>query len=161
MTPWFFLFLVITGAAASLFLKSCLSGNRLNSKKLFCGVIFNGLFAIPYINIIERSEFLFLGIRLDIVLEHPSIPWIAFAGLLLHLFALPSKSSHGWWFPRKPTPIAIDNSDPEISWNEHRKKMFENWGNNSIKNLITYALWISFSLLFWLPTIRDWVARSG
>ena len=101
MIVWAFPALAVCGMLFAYSLKIYLSGNNLNNIKLFFRLIFNGLFVVPYIDIIENNDFLFLGHRPDIISEHPFIGWIAFSCIFIHSFSLPVKRQVKWLFSRK------------------------------------------------------------
>jgi hypothetical protein len=101
MIVWVFPVLAVCGIFSAYFLKVRLSGSNLNHVKLYSCLIFNGFFVVPYINIIENNDFLFLGYRPEIISEHQFIGWIAFFSIFIHSFALPAKRSVKWWFSRK------------------------------------------------------------
>lgn len=94
-----FLFVVL-GVCGAYTLKAKLSGEGLNSWKLFLCLIFNGSFVVSYIEVIKYSEFPFLGVRADIVMQYPIVEWIVFFGILAHAFALPMKWKARRWFER-------------------------------------------------------------
>lgn len=79
-------------------LRARLSGERLNSLKLFLCLIFNGYFAVSYIEVIKYGEFPFFGVRTDFIIQYPIIGWFAFFGILAHGFALPMKWKVRRWF---------------------------------------------------------------
>lgn len=58
-----FLFLVF-GVVSAYALRTRLSGEGLNSLKLFLCLIFNGFFVVSYIEVIKYGEFPFLGLGL-------------------------------------------------------------------------------------------------
>lgn len=89
-----FLFLVF-GVVSAYALRTRLSGEGLNSLKLFLCLIFNGFFVVSYIEVIKYGEFPFFGIRTDFIIQYPIIEWIAFFGILAHGFALPVKWKAG------------------------------------------------------------------
>ena len=101
MIVWVFPVLAVCGIFFAYFLKIHFSGNNLNSIKIFLCLLFNGLFVVPYIDIIENNDFLFLGRRPEILSEHPFIGWIAFICIFIHSFALPVKRKVKWVFSRK------------------------------------------------------------
>lgn len=93
--------LAACGVFLAYFLKIHLSGRNLTHAKLYFCLILNGFFVVPYINIIEHNDFLYLGSRPDIISEHPIIGWIAFVCIFLHLFSFPVKRNVKWWFSRQ------------------------------------------------------------
>jgi hypothetical protein len=101
MIVWVFPILAACGIFLAYVLKIYLSNTNLNHAKLYGSVIFNGLFVVPYIDIIENNNFPFLGYRPETILEHPSIGWIAFFCILAHSTALPVKRKVKWWFFQK------------------------------------------------------------
>ncbi|MGF6127735.1 hypothetical protein QF019_002946 [Pseudomonas frederiksbergensis] len=101
MIAWIFPLLAISGVVTAYFLKTHLSGNNLNYTKLCLGLVFNAVFIIPYMNIIENNKFPFLGYRPDIILDDPFIGWVAFACIILHLFARPVNQEVKCWFSKK------------------------------------------------------------
>lgn len=100
MIMWVFPALAVCGIFFAYCLKIHFSGSGLNKSKLFFCLIFNGLFAVPYIEIIENNYFPFLGYRPDIMSEHPFIGWLAFACIFIHSFSLPVKRNVKWLFSR-------------------------------------------------------------
>lgn len=101
MIVWIFPILAVCGIFFAFLLKIRLSGKNLNNIKLFFCLIFNGLFVVPYIDIIENNDFLFLGHRPEITAEHPFIGWIAFSCIFIHSLSLPAKRKVKWFFSRK------------------------------------------------------------
>ncbi|WP_313000935.1 hypothetical protein [Pseudomonas sp.] len=101
MIVWIFPILAVCGVFFAYLLKARLSGKKLNSIKLFFCLTFNGFFVVPYIDIIENNNFLFLGHRPEIIAEHPLIGWLALSCILLHSFSLPVKRKVKWFFSRK------------------------------------------------------------
>jgi hypothetical protein len=101
MIAWAFPALALCGIFFAYALKVRLSGSNLNSIKFFCCLIFNGFFVVTYIDVIENSDFLFLGHSPDITLEHPFIGWTAFLCILAHSFSLPVKREVKWLFSRR------------------------------------------------------------
>lgn len=99
----FFVFPVLAacGVFVAYFLKVRLSGSDLNHVKLYFCLLFNGLFVVPYMDILQNNDFLFLGHRPEIISEHPFIGWIAFVCIFIHLFSFPVKRNVKWWFSRK------------------------------------------------------------
>lgn len=91
MIVWVFTILAIFGVCAAYLLRYWFSGKNLSVAGLYSCVVFNCFFAVPYIMIIEDNDFVFLGSRPDIILEHPSIGWIAFVCVFMHSFAVPTK----------------------------------------------------------------------
>lgn len=91
MIAWLFPILATLGVSAAYLLRYRLSGPKLGAVGLYFCVVFNVFFAVPYINIIEKNEFVFLGVRPDIMEDYPFIGWVAFVCVLLHSFALPYK----------------------------------------------------------------------
>lgn len=100
MILWFFPVLAIFGISAAYLLKVHLSGSDLSYAKFYSCLVFNGFFVIPYIEILQNNDFLFLGHRPEITSEHPFIGWISFICIFIHLFALPVKRKVKWWFSR-------------------------------------------------------------
>jgi hypothetical protein len=92
-----FLF-VVFGVVGAYVLKAKLSGEGLNTFKLFLCVMFNGFFVVSYLEVIKYCEFPFLGVRTDIIIQYPIIEWIAFFGILAHAFALPMRRKVRRWF---------------------------------------------------------------
>jgi hypothetical protein len=101
VTLWAFFALAAFGVFCAYFLKINLSGSNLNHAKLYSCLVFNGLFILPYMDILQNNEFLFFGHRPDVISEYPLIGWIAFICIFIHLFALPVKQNVKWWFSRK------------------------------------------------------------
>lgn len=101
MIAWAFPVLAVCGIYFAYFLKVRLSGKKLNNIKFFFCLTYNGVFVVPYIDIIENSDFLLLGYRPEIISEHPFIGWIAFICIFMHSFALPVKRNVKWFFSRK------------------------------------------------------------
>ncbi|WP_103734774.1 hypothetical protein [Pseudomonas sp. GZJR-8] len=95
-----FLFLVF-GVGGAYALRSRLSGEGLNSLKLFLCLVFNGFFVVSYIEVIKYCEFPFFGVRTDFIIQYPILEWIAFFGILAHGFALPVKWKTSDSFERK------------------------------------------------------------
>lgn len=83
--------LALTSITAAYFLKFRLSGEDLNALKLYTCLIFNGLFAVPYLDIAKNDNFLFLGHQPEIINTYPSIGWIALFSAVAHALALPTK----------------------------------------------------------------------
>ncbi|MDY7563589.1 hypothetical protein QN400_00755 [Pseudomonas sp. RTC3] len=98
MIAWIFPLIVIGGIIGAIHLKICLSGNNLNATKLFFCIVFNGVFAVPYLDIIKADYFVFLGKRPDILQEFPFIGAVALVGVCVHALALPNKSKLRWRF---------------------------------------------------------------
>lgn len=88
----------VLGVGGAYTLRARLSGEGLNSLKLFLCLIFNGFFVVSYIELIKYCEFPFFGVRTDFVIQYPIIEWIAFFGILAHGFALPVKWKVRGWF---------------------------------------------------------------
>lgn len=101
MILWAFPVLAVCGIWLAYLLKIGVSGKNLTYTKFFLCFVFNGFFVIPYMDILQDNEFLFLGRRPEILLEYPFIGWIAFCCIFIHLFALPVKREVKWWFSRK------------------------------------------------------------
>jgi len=101
MIVWVFPLFSILGVTTAYFLKIHLSGNNLNHTRICLGLVFNALFIIPYIDIIENNKFPVLGYRPDIILDNPFIGWVAFICIFLHLFAHPVKWEVKFWLSRK------------------------------------------------------------
>ncbi|MCE4054825.1 hypothetical protein [Pseudomonas sp. Au-Pse12] len=101
MILWLFPVVAACGIGVAYFLKVRLSGSDLNYTKLYACLVFNGFFVVPYIDILQNQNFLFLGRRPELLLEHEFIGWIAFFCIFIHLFALPVKRKVRWWFSRK------------------------------------------------------------
>ncbi|PWY48563.1 hypothetical protein DK261_11625 [Pseudomonas sp. RW409] len=101
MILWVFPVLAACGISVAYFLKVRLSGSDLNYARFYFCLVFNGLFVVPYMDILQNNDFLFLGYRPEIISEHPFIGWIAFSCIFIHLFALPVKRKIKGWFSRK------------------------------------------------------------
>ncbi len=91
MIVWLFPLIAACSVSAAYFLKIRLSGEDLNHTKLYFGLAFNALFAVPYIDIVQSNNFPFLGYRPDIISEHPFIGRIAFICIFFHSFVCPMK----------------------------------------------------------------------
>lgn len=101
MIVWIFPLIAITSVVAAYYIRHRLSGENLNLLKLYGSLAFNGLFAIPYLNIVENDRFMFLGHRPDIATDYPIIGWIALFSALAHAFALPLSWRLGGWMSKK------------------------------------------------------------
>ncbi|WP_238399323.1 hypothetical protein [Pseudomonas chlororaphis] len=101
MILWVFPVLAACGIGVAYFLKVRLSGSDLNYARFYFCLVLNGLFVVPYMDILQNNDFLFLGRRPEIISEHPFIGWIAFACIFIHLFALPVKRKVKVWFSQK------------------------------------------------------------
>lgn len=101
MIIWIFPLIAVASVTAAYRLKFCLSGESLTLFKLYSSLAFNGLFAIPYLNIVENDCFMFLGHRPDIAKDYPIIGWIALFSALAHAFALPVSWRLGGWMQKK------------------------------------------------------------
>ena len=93
--------LAACGIFVATFLKVHFSGGDLNYVKLFFCLIVNGMFVVPYMDILQGDDFLFLGHRPEIVSEHPFIGWIAFVCIFIHVLLFPVRRNVKWWFSRK------------------------------------------------------------
>ncbi|PMY38029.1 hypothetical protein DMW99_30075 [Pseudomonas chlororaphis] len=100
MILWVFPVLAVCGISVAYFLKARFSGSDLNYARFYFCLVFNGLFVVPYMDILQNDDFLFLGHRPEIVSEHPFIGWVAFFCIFIHLFALPVKRKVKGWFAR-------------------------------------------------------------
>lgn len=98
MIFWVFPILAACGIFFAYLLKVRLSGSNLNHFKLYSCLVLNGLFVVPYMDILQNNYFLFLGHRPEIIPEHPFIGWLAFVCIFIHLFSLPVKRKVKWWF---------------------------------------------------------------
>lgn len=101
MTTWFvwtFPLFAAWGILCAYTLKIRLSGGNHFLVKFFLCLIFNGFFATTYLNMIERDNFLLLGHKPEIILNHPFIGWIAFFCIPIHAAALPVRWEIKWWF---------------------------------------------------------------
>lgn len=96
MIIWIFPLIVLGGIISAIHFKICFSGDGLGSIKFFSCIVFNGLFAVPYLDIIKADYFVFLGKRPDILQEFPSIGAMAVVGICAHLLALPNKNNLRW-----------------------------------------------------------------
>jgi len=101
MIVWVFPSLAVCGILFAYGLKTHLSGRHLNNRRLFFCLFFNGLFVVPYIDIIQNNEFLFLGHRPDILSAHPFIGWLALVCIVIHSLCLPVKHTVKGWCCRK------------------------------------------------------------
>jgi hypothetical protein len=101
MIVWFFPLIAACSVSTAYFIKIRLSGENLNHTKLYFGLAFNTLFAVPYINIVQHNDFPHLGYRPDIISDHPFIGWIAFICIFLHSFACPVKREVKCWLSKK------------------------------------------------------------
>ncbi|QTT88523.1 hypothetical protein [Pseudomonas chlororaphis] len=100
MIVWGFPILAAFGISAAYFLKARFSGSDLNYARFYFCLAFNGVFVVPYMDILQNDDFLFLGHRPEIISEHPFVGWIAFSCIFIHLFALPVKRKVKGWFAR-------------------------------------------------------------
>ncbi|NVZ13091.1 MULTISPECIES: hypothetical protein [unclassified Pseudomonas] len=98
MIVFWVLVFVVGGVVFAYFLKIRFSGDKLGYIKLYTCLIVNGFFVVSYMDVIQYSQFLFLGYRPDLVVSYPAIEWVVFFGILAHAFALPMKWKVRRWF---------------------------------------------------------------
>jgi len=98
MIAFTFAVAALCGIFIAFYLKFRLSGPHLNYLSFYSCLVFNGVFVVPYIDIIQSGCFLFFGCRPDIISHYPFIGWAALVCVFIHLFALPVKKTTRRYF---------------------------------------------------------------
>lgn len=80
---FYVLVFVVFGVVGAYALRARLSGEDLNTLKLFSCVIFNGFFVVSYIEVIKYGEFPFLGLGLILLFNIQSSSGLPFSAYWL------------------------------------------------------------------------------
>lgn len=95
---WTFPIFAIWGIFCAYTLKIRFSGSTYFIAKFLSCLLYNGFFATTYLDIIKEDNYLVLGHKPEILINHPFVGWIAFLCIPIHAAALPVRREIKWWF---------------------------------------------------------------